>query len=187
VIEYNQVMFQYLGLILTLISWLAGIYLVTKWRDRTLPTISRHAASSKHASLLFAIVLAGCGLIFYFWLVKWFTPHINPSQPFETLLALAIGCQVITALAPDTQGLSRTVHRWAAYTMAVLYLPLVALIVIASSISSLARFICVPIALYMLVSFVVVALMGRAKNKYLAFQASYIMAFQVAILVAAYL
>jgi hypothetical protein len=180
-------MLQYLGLILVLITWLAGTYLITKWRDRTLPTISRHAASSKHASLLFAIVLAGCGLLFYFWLITWFVPHIQPSQPFILILTLAMTCQIITALAPDTQGLSRKVHRWSAYTMAVLYLPLIALIILASNISLVARYICGALALYMLISLLVlIAFMGRAKGKYLAFQASYIMAFQAAILVAGY-
>jgi hypothetical protein len=65
-------MFKYLGLVLVLVTWFAGVYLVTKWRDRTLPTISRHAASSKRASLLFAAVLIICGLLFYLWIIRWF-------------------------------------------------------------------------------------------------------------------
>lgn len=180
-------MLKYLGLVLVMVTWLAGVYLVTKWRDRTLPTISRHAASSKRALLLFAAVLIGCGIVFYAWLLAWFCPHLQLGLPFKIILTIAIACQLVTAASPDTAGLSRTIHRIAAYTMAALYLPLTALILAAPRISVAARVLDSLAGLYMLATFVAVVLLGKAKTRYLLFQALYIVAFQCVILIAAYL
>jgi hypothetical protein len=180
-------MFKYLGLILVLISWLAGIYLITRWRDKTLPTISRHAASTKQASLLFVVVLVGCGLLFYVWLMQWFVPHLHLGLWFEVILTLTVISQIITALAPDIDGLRRTIHHYAAYTMAILYMPLTVLIFMAPHISGVARVVDGIIGLYLLFSFTIVVILGKARHHFLLFQASYVMAFQCAILVAAYL
>jgi hypothetical protein len=162
------------------------VYLVTKWRDKNLPTISRHAASSRRASLLFAVVLIGCGILFYAWLMAWFVPHLQLGLPFQVVLTLAVACQVVTALAPDTEGLSRKVHRYAAYTMAVLYLPLIAFMITDTHLSGVARIVGSLLGLYMLATFIIVVMLGKAKSRYLLFQALYIMMFQSAILVAAY-
>ena len=179
-------MFKYLGLILVIFSWLAGGYLIIKWRDKTLPTISRHAASSKHASLFFAVVLIIGGLLFYLWLLKWFMPHLDLGVAFGTILTVAVACQIVTALAPDTTGKSKLIHHYAAYSMALLYLPLTALIIIAPHISDGAQIICSIAGLYLVATFITIVLLGQAKDKYLLFQALYVMAFQSLILVAAY-
>ncbi len=101
-------------------------------------------------------------------------------------MTLAVFCQIVTAVAPDTQGLSRTVHRVAAYTMATLYLPFTALILTAPRLSTPARILDSVAGLYMLATFVLFVILGKAKARYLLFQASYIMVFQTAILIAAY-
>jgi hypothetical protein len=134
-----DILFQYLGLILVLVTWLAGYYLVMKWRDKNSHTISRHAASTKHASLLFAAVLISCGFLFYIWLLKWFIPHLGLGLAFLIALTMAMLGQLVTALAPDIEGLRRTIHHYAAYTMAILFMPLTALIFMAPHTSTLAR------------------------------------------------
>ncbi len=180
-------MFRYLGLVLVITSWMGGYYLVRRWYDKDLPTISRHAASNKTASRIFAAILIGFGLIFYYWLNRWFVPHLQLSVYFRGLLACTIVCQILVGLAPDTNGWSRTIHRWAAYTMAVLYLPLSVLILSSHKLTHLARSIGVVLAVYMLSAFILVAMAHRAKDKYLFFQASYLIAFQVLILSSSYL
>lgn len=180
-------MFQHLGLLLVLVSWLAGFYLIAKGRGKTMPTISRHAASSRRASLLFAAVLIGLGIVFYVWLLVWFCPHLQLGTVFKIILTMAVACQIVTALAPDTRGLSRLIHRHAAYAMATLYLPLLALILAAPHISLPAQIIDTAAGVYMLATFVSVVLLGEAKARYLLFQSLYIMVFQTAILAAAYL
>lgn len=180
-------MLQYFGLTLVIASWLGGYYLVNRWYDKNLSTISKHAASNKTASRIFAGILIGFGLIFYYWLNFWFTPHLKLNVYFQSILTLTIMCQILVGLAPDTSGWSRKIHRLAAYTMAVLYLPLSVLIINSDQLTLLARTICILLALYMLATFTLVAVLRKAKGKYLFFQASYLIAFQVLILSAAYL
>jgi hypothetical protein len=43
---------------------------------------------------------------------------------FQLILTVTIVCQFITALAPDVAGWRGMVHRWSAWLMTVLYLPL---------------------------------------------------------------
>jgi len=180
-------MLQYFGLALVIASWIGGSYLIRRWYNKDLPTISRHAASNKTASRLFASILIGFGLIFYYWLERWFVPHLKLNAYFQGILAFTIVCQILVGLAPDTSGWSKKIHSWAAYTMAVLYLPLSVLILTSSPLATLARIVCILLTLYMLITFTLVAVVGKAKGNYLFFQASYLVAFQLLILSAAYL
>lgn len=180
-------MLQYFGLVLVIASWIGGYYLVRRWYDKDLPTISMHAASNKAASRIFASILIGFGLIFYYWLIRWFVPHLELNVYFQSILAFTIVCQILVGLAPDTNGWSRKIHHWAAYAMAVLYLPLSILIIDSDQVTALARTICILLTSYMLITFILVAVARKAKDKYLFFQASYLIAFQVLVLSAAYL
>ena len=117
-------MFEYLGLILVVLSWLGGYLLISKFYDKNLPTISKHAASSRTASWLFAAILIVLGAAFYWWIIKWLTPQLELSLAFSVTLTIAILCQFIAALAPDIDGWRGVAHRWSAWSMAVLYLPL---------------------------------------------------------------
>ncbi len=96
-------------------------------------------------------------------------------------------CQILVGLAPDITGWSRRIHRWAAYTMAVLYFPLSILVITSDKLTVIARIICILLTLYMLITFTLVAVARKAQGKYLFFQASFLIAFQLLILSAAYL
>ena len=180
-------MFEYFGLILVILSWIGGYLLISKFYDKSLPTISKHAASHRTASWLFGAILILLGAAFYWWLIKWFTPHLGLSVVFSFILSVTIICQFIAALAPDVSGWRGIAHRWSAWLMAVLYLPLSALIILSPQLTLPMRIICSLLLAYMLVGFLLVAVMGKAKSKYLPLQASYIVSFQLIILVAAYM
>ena len=180
-------MCEYCGLILVVLSWLGGYLLISKFYDKSLPTISKHAASHRTASWLFAAILILLGAAFYWWLIEWFTPHMELSVVFSLILTVTIVCQFIAALAPDIDGWRGVTHRWSAWLMAVLYLPLSALIILSPQLTLPTQIICSLLFAYMLVGFVLVAMMGKAKSKYLQLQASYIVSFQLIILVAAYM
>lgn len=180
-------MFQLLGLILVVLSWLGGYLLISKNYDKKLPTISKHAASNKSASNLFAVMLILLGVTFYYWLMVWLAPHLKLTLVFQLILTVAIVCQFIAALAPDVDGWRGVVHRWSAWTMAVLYLPLSVLIIASPQLELFTQILCGLLLAYMLIGFVLVAIMGKAKAKYLPLQASYIVAFQLIILLAAYI
>jgi len=150
-------------------------------------SLSLHAASNKTASKLFALVLVVLGLLFYYWLVKWFTPHLDLPNAFVALLTITIICQCIAGLVADTEGWSHKVHYIAAYTMAYLYLPLSALILFADNIAHLAKVLGAICLAWMVVALMLFWFVKRTRPHYLLFQSSYIVAFQLVILFAAYL
>lgn len=180
-------MFEYLGLFLVVLSWLGGYLLISRFYNKDLPTISKHAASNRTASRLFATILILVGAAFYWWLIKWFAPHLGLTFIFETILTITILCQFIAALAPDVNGWRGVIHRWSAWLMAILYLPLSVFIITSPQMTLISQAICSLLLLYMLIGFVLVAIMGKAKSKYLPLQASYVVSFQLIILVAAYI
>lgn len=180
-------MFAYLGLILVAITWLSGAFMIAKWHDESRPTISRHVAGGKMAYWLFATVLVVSGLLFYVWFINWLSPRLGLSMEFKAILTLTIIGQMITAVIPDTGKHRKLVHDVAASTMSVLYIPLDALILAAPRLSIFAHIVVSVAGIYMVGALVWVVILNRNRDKFLIFQALYIMAFQVAIMAAAYL
>jgi hypothetical protein len=150
-------------------------------------SISEHAASAKSAIKLFAVMLVVGGTACYYWLVAWFVPHVNLGVEFVALLTLTFAAQIITGLIPDSDRWKRKVHRIAAYSMAILYVPLSLLIVSSHSAARSARIIGIICLAYMVIAALVFLTIKRARAHYLIAQSLYVMAFQVIILSAAYL
>lgn len=180
-------MFQYLGLALVPISWVAGVYMVRKWRGTYAMSISKHAASTKGASALFTIVLGVGSGLFYWWLIRWVTPHLGLGALFVVLLSVTAAAQIIVALIPDSFGWRHHVHQKVALSMAILYLPLIYLILTSSNISNIAQVVGFACLAYMLIAAIGYATIKQLRNYYLIFQSLYIVAFQLIILAAAYL
>ncbi len=177
-------MLYWVGLVLVLTSWVGGIVLLSKWRDKDFATISKHAASSPWAQVLFASVLIGGGALFYAWLLVYLAPHVSPQPLFVALLSLALLLQFVTAAVPDKPGWQRNIHRYAAWGMAFSWLPLVGILAGSSALSDTARIISAFCGLYMFLTLVVVV--GFRKGKFLTYQALYVVAFQLALLAAVY-
>jgi len=180
-------MFHFLGLFLMILTWMVGLYLIRKWRNKSLLTISKHASSTVWSYLLFALSLSAIGISLYIWLLRWFMPHLKLNALFGSILTLMIICLVVTAVIPDTKGLSRRLHRIAAFSMAVLYLPLSLLIALSATLHVITRILCLGLLIYMLLTFTFVVLMKRSQQRYLVFQGLYIVAFQLIVLSAAYM
>lgn len=169
------------------ISWLAGRYLLKKWRDKELHSISEHAASHPIAMRLFAGVLISCGAIFYWWLIFWLAPRLGLHSVFQTIAIVTFIFQTITAVIADVPGRKRTVHRLTAYTMAFLFIPLAWLVVFAPATSVFAKVFGILAAAYMTTSFFWGVVLKRSRDKFLTLQVIYIMTLQLVVLVAAYL
>jgi hypothetical protein len=179
-------MFHYLGLILVPISWLGGVYLVRKWRGTYAMSISQHAASAKGASKLFAGVLGGGSVLFYWWLIQWFTPHLKLGEVFVVILIFTATAQIIVALIPDIVGWQQHIHQKVALIMAACYIPLTYLILSSSKVSTSARIIAYVLIICTVLAGLLFICVKKAHNYYLFFQSLYIVAFQVIILSAAY-
>lgn len=179
-------MITYLGLICILLSWLAGWYLLTKWRDKDFMSISRHASSSPFTMGLFAAVLIGVGCVLYGWLWFWLAPRLGLGWIFYVVLILACVFQVATAVVPDLPGWRRKAHKWAAWGMAAWFLPMAWLVALAPGNSIVGRCIGVVLSAYMTVGWGLI-FAGKLKETFLIFQASYIISVQIVILAAAYI
>jgi len=177
---------RFVGLLVIISIWVLGGYLIWKWRDKNLLTISKHAASTRNASILFTCALVLSGALLYWWFTAWFKQHLGLSGLFTFLISFSILCQLMTGLFADTSGAQRQIHRIAAYSMAVSYLPLAVVISLSSKLTTLVQVICLLIGLYMAVSFTLLVLLQKARDKYLVFQALYVVSFGVLVLVAAY-
>jgi hypothetical protein len=162
-------MLHYFGLLLMLASWLGGFFLIRKLYDKDLLTISRHAASNPTAYRIFAATLTVLSLALYYWLIRWFTPHLQLTTVFKAVVTLTIACQIITAVVPDTRDWKHTLHWVSAYTMAWLYIPFSLLIISAPALST------------------AVVILRKDRAHYLFHQASYVVLFELIILSAAYL
>jgi hypothetical protein len=179
-------MYKYLGLAMVLLSWAAGAYLLCKWRGTRAMSISQHAASATGAAKVFAGTLIIAGLGFYIWLVTWFSAELQLSALFTVVISLIFVCQVIAAVVSDTKDWKKTVHRVAAYLMAVLYIPLAFLILAAQDYSLATRIVCIAAIAYMVLAWCLFLFVRQSRNHYLLIQSAYIILFQCAILFAAY-
>lgn len=175
----------YVGLYSIVTMWLAGAWLLIKWHGKDLLSISRHAASSPMTMLLFAVVLIGVGGMLYAWMWWWLAPKLGLGLVFNSLLVLAYVCQVFTAAIPDVAGWRRLAHKIFAWTMAAVFWPLGWLIATAPDMSLAARILCIVLALYMTFGIASV-LAGQGKQRFLFLQASYVVALQLLVLIAAY-
>lgn len=176
-----------LGFIVTILFWVAGAYLLRTWRGTNKMSISQHAASAKGATLLFTTTLIFLGATFYYWLIAWFVPHLQLGTMFVVTLTVMIVLLCIAAVVPDSQGWKRIVHRLAAYGMALLFIPLTYQILGSSQLSDAARFVGYAGLVYMIFAGLTAIFSKKAWDYYLLFQSLYIVAFQLVILVAAYM
>ena len=180
-------MFAWLGLIITLLVWSGLGWLLGRWHSHELGSISAHGSRTGGAARLFRLILVGSGLVYYWWLIGWYAPHLHLPPLFSVLLSVLVAYQIVTGLVNEPAGRRHDIHVYAAQTMALLYIPLAVLILEARSVSTVARIIGALLLAYMINSYVVVEVMKRLKATHLIWQLLYIVAFQLLILTSAYL
>jgi hypothetical protein len=177
---------EYLGAFSIGLSWLAGAYLLRRWRGTNAMSISLHAASARKAYWLFAVTLTVTGGLLYWYMLAWFVPHMHLNFGFLWLFSITMALQFVAAWTPDKPGWQRIVHRVCAYGMAALMMPLVAWILTSNVMSVFARIFGVVALSYMLVLLGLIAIFSKVKAHYLVLQVIYVMAMQLVILAAAY-
>lgn len=179
-------MLKLLGVLSIFISWVAGFYLLTNWRGAKSMSISQHAASAKHAYLLFAVTLTVSGSLLYVFILGWFMPHLRLGFWFGFLYAVTFLAQLVAAWVPDIRGLAHRIHFCAAYFMAFLFMPLALYVTVAANISPVSRIVSALCLGYMIVAWIIFITLRKAREKYLIFQALYIIAMQIVILSSSY-
>lgn len=179
-------MLKYVGLLVVMFSWLLGGYFLQKWHQPSADTISKHAIHSKSAMRVFALLMISYAFLFYGWLILWFAPHLRLGAFFVVLAILALICQLIAGIIPDLPGRRHVVHTVAADLMAGLYIPLALLILLAAS-NAPSKLLSSVVVAAMFAMVVASAVYAHKAKRSLALQASYLIAFQVVIMISAYL
>jgi hypothetical protein len=181
--------YQTLGVLAIIFSWIAGFCLVRKWPSSQAKSLSLHAAAHRRAYLLFGVTLTCCGLVFYIFALDWLIPNYDLSLVFKFLITVCLACQLIIAWVPDSDLPTtpqlvryRKIHRIAAYSLAALLPFLLALILLSPHVSKTAQMIII-LALTGMVTFAYMyRFLKSSLRYYLYFQSAYLACFHAAIL-----
>lgn len=185
--EYRE-----LGLLSMLLTWSAFAFLLYKWRGKKTMSLSLHAASARSAYYYFAAMLIVAGLVFYLFMLQWFIPAFSLPFGFTILISIMTVFTILTALIPDTKGIQQFLHRFTAYSIAVLMFIVIIFILTTCSVHFITQFIGGASLAYMGYTMVVYPRARKfathflVKN-YLPLQIAYIVSFHLFILSATYL
>ena len=182
---------KFIGIGSILLCWAGLIFLIYKWKGNRSMTFSQHAAVSKQSQLFYVALFAVVLPLFSWFMFGWFATHLKLPLAYKILMIGALVGQIIAVLVPEVAGTSKeSIHRYASFTMAILTMPITALI---------ARYVHDPItkilvsslALYMLANFLYLIIghrkQGRVADKnMLIWQATYIAAFHLSVILATF-
>ena len=176
--------FGLIGITLTIIG--LG-FLVFRWPQGKHMTFSQHAAAQK-VSIFYYIFLIICitpfFVLFFLW---WLVPTFSLSSWFSIFVLSSLLFQLLCTLVPELPGWRYITHRYFAFISAFLLMPALAVIVLSSHVSVIARILslCMILAMFGIMVFFYAV---KVKHKYLLlFQFSYFVCFFIAILSTTYL
>lgn len=149
-------------------------------------SLSMHGAAKRASYAIFAAALVMGGVLFYLFATKWLKPTFGLGLLFNVLLAVAIVCELLAAIVPDSVGVKRRVHRISAWTMAYCMLPLT-LLLLLSPLATGAKILVGVLLAYMLFGLWLFWFVKAARRYFLIFQSTYVLSFYLATLVAAYI
>lgn len=151
-------------------------------------SFSQHAAQTKEGCIFYFLLFLVHLPVFGWFLYGWFIPNFNLSWVFMVFVSLAIAGQAGAVTVPETSGWKVPVHRFFAFAMALMLLPLVVIIGFNTEINILARIVGFISGVFMLATQILYNLNNRYPHEYfLVFQATYVALFHLTILFAAYI
>lgn len=148
-------------------------------------TISLHAASGKKIQIFFSFLLSIVSVLislFAFWLDQ----RYSLQGILALLFLLGVGCVLIAAGVPDVEGLSRKVHRIAAYCI-VAIIPVVVGLLLSAKLSLIAMIWSVLVEIMLLTLCFMLIFVHEARKYFLFYQFLYLGLFFSVLLVASYL
>ncbi len=175
-----------LGLLSIAVSWAGLIFLIRRWKGAKHMTFSQHAAQYKSSALYYAVLWSICLPLMAIYLFGWFTPTFHMGTGFRVLCGLAIFAMAVAAYVPETTGKRVVIHRWSAFGMALLFLPITVSIAVGGF--SLPTQVVAGLAsLFMTWEIIILLRKKRAHPSMLPLQAAYIAALHLALVSATYL
>ncbi|HEX8763260.1 MAG TPA: hypothetical protein VF733_05925 [Candidatus Saccharimonadales bacterium] len=179
-------LFHHFGLIAFSLFLLVMTVTLGVWGKDHALSLSGHAAKQRTSYAVFLTGLTTAGVLFYLFGSQWLAPTLQLNVVFSVLLAAATFLELITALVPDAGGVRGTIHRLAAWSMALCMGLLSILVVVAPSMHGLAQIMCAMLAVYMVFTLLLFLFVPRTRTHFLLYQSSYVLSFFVIMLIAAY-
>lgn len=179
-------MYREFGVVSVLIAVFGLCFLLLKWPGKTSMTFSQHAAQSKLASFYYFVLFSTTLPLFYLFMSRWFIPFFGISHMIYWFLIPGLLFQEVAVLVPESEGVKVSIHRSAAFCMAILFMPILAVTVVTGNISGIAKIVC---SLTLLSQIIIVASLIPVKGyhkKALLLQAVYFAGFMLSILVVTY-
>ena len=174
-----------LGLVSAVISWVGLLFLIWKWKRDGSMTFSQHAAQYRSSRLFYALLWTVCLPPLFWFMVFPFAEKLALGLFFKVLVGLACVAMFIAATVPETTGWRIRVHRFSAFSMAILFVPIL-LTVLLAGLSKLVLFFIFPILLFMIWSIMFFVRHNAQHPRLLVAQALYIFVFHVSIFLAYY-
>jgi hypothetical protein len=180
-------MSEHLGLLSILISWCLLIILIRVWKGKASMTLSQHAAQVRASRIYYAVMWTFVLPPFMWFMINPFARTLELPSLY-TVTALITGLlMAVAAYVPEVPGWRHHVHRYAAFAMAALFMPLVALVIFSSQVSRVAQIICILALVYMAVSTTALSLNRGRHAHLLIIQSLYVLAFHISILTSYYI
>lgn len=130
-------------------------------------SLSGHAAIQRRSYAVFVAALAGGGILFYLFAVRWLEPTLHLALPFNVILVLTVVCELTAAFIPDSGGKKSLVHRTFAWSMA------------KGAITILLAYMVLDWCLFLFVK--------SSHRFFLVFQSTYVLSFYLATLATTYI
>ncbi len=179
-------LFHHFGLVAFALILVVMSVTLHVWGKDHATSLSGHAAKQRPSYLLFLSGLTTAGILFYLFGSHWLAPELRLNAVFAVLLATATILELVTALVPDAGGIKSTIHRVAAWSMAVSMGVLGVLVTVAPGISGIAQVICTLLVSYMGFTIFLFLFVPKTRAHFLIYQGSYVLCFFAVMLVAAY-
>ncbi len=182
-----------LGALSILFGWAGLFFLIWKWKGNGSMTFSQHAAQKRQSILYYMLLWVIVLPPFYWFMMNPFADKLHLGLTFKIFVSLASLFMLLAALIPELPGWKFKAHRFVAFSMAVLLIPVLLFILASSNVSLLSRVTTISSLSYMVWSIVYIWLETATKQKVqehprmLLLQATYVAVFHLSILVAYYI
>jgi hypothetical protein len=169
-----------------LLTWLFGYMLMYRHGHVKKRTTSEIALRNTESYLLFAVGLSFGALLLGAGVLKGLVPRLGMNWSFSGLFIFMTACVFVTAWVKDLPGIKHTIHLYAAWTMSYLFMPIVGILLISIR-SLIGKVLISAILLAMILLHVYDKSTKLSDSRFLKLQQTYIVLFQVGLLVACYL
>jgi hypothetical protein len=171
-----------IGLLAIFATWVGLIFLIIKWPGNRSMTYSQHAAQTINSRIYYAAMWIIILPVFYYFVAIWLKDQLNLSDAYFVVASLATAGMLVAALVPEIGHKPRIIHRYAAFAMSTLMVPLLCFFMFSNEVVGFSK--AIILFSILLMTFNVLLLMSKSgihKNMFFI-QTSHILAFHISII-----